>query len=465
MDSLDEILRKIADAATSRTNMPTSSSTERREDADVCPICRGTGWVVPDVPVNHPDFGKAIPCRCRAEEIARRRRERLRAISHISALEHMRFDTFIPDGIGIPEPQRLSLRAAYEIARKYAERPEGWLVLLGNYGCGKTHLAAAIANYRLDQGDEVLFLVVPDLLDYLRSTFAPTSETAYDERFEMIRQVPLLILDDLGAQATTPWAQEKLFQIFNYRYNARLPTVITSNLRLEDIEVRVRSRLADPTLVQIVTITAPDFRRAGVEHTHTELSTLSLHTDQTFDTFDLREDELSHEEVENLRRALRLAKAYAEDPRGWLVFIGTYGCGKTHLAAAIAHYRTKMGPENPMFVVVPDLLDHLRATFGPNSAISYDKRFEEVKTTPLLVLDDLGTESATPWAREKLYQILNYRYVANLPTVITTSWSIDEIDPRLRTRMLDTTRCTVFVIEAPAYRGPRAKPSRGRRKR
>ncbi len=119
-----------------------------------------------------------------------------------------------------------------------------------------------------------------------------------------------------------------------------------------------------------------------------------------------------------------------------------------------------------MFVVVPDLLDHLRATFSPTSLVSYDKRFDEVRTAPLLILDDLGTESATPWAREKLFQLLNYRYVAQLPTVVTTSDPIDKVEPRLRTRMLDTTRCRVFAIEVPAYRGPASPPkSSGRRRR
>jgi DNA replication protein DnaC len=76
-----------------------------------------------------------------------------------------------------------------------------------------------------------------------------------------------------------------------------------------------------------------------------------------------------------------------------------------------------------------------------------------VRTAALLVLDDLGTESATPWAREKLYQIINHRYVAKLPTVITTSVSPDDLDPRIRTRILDETRCLVFPLIVPSYRG------------
>ena len=133
------------------------------------------------------------------------------------------------------------------------------------------------------------------------------------------------------------------------------------------------------------------------------------------------------------------------------------------MAAAIGNYRHGMG-EMPMFVVVPDLLDHLRATFSPSSNISYDELFNQVKTASLLVLDDLGTQSATPWAREKLYQIFNYRYNAELPTVITTSMTLEEIDPRIQSRMLDTRLCTTLAIIAPPFRGA-AAPEKIRRPR
>jgi DNA replication protein DnaC len=117
-----------------------------------------------------------------------------------------------------------------------------------------------------------------------------------------------------------------------------------------------------------------------------------------------------------------------------------------------------------LFVVVPDLLDHLRSTFNPQSPISYDKLFEQVRRAPFLVLDDLGTESATAWAKEKLYQLFNYRYNARLPTVITTAREIEKLDPRLRSRMLDASHCQIWLITAPGYRG-QARPTRGRRRR
>jgi DNA replication protein DnaC len=413
------------------------------------------------VPVGHPDFGRAIACECKRAEIAERRLADLRQASNLGLLGHMTFDRFVPDGYGLNPDKQRNLRQAYEFAREFAAEPHGWLVFKGGYGCGKTHLAAAIANECLARGQPVLFVVVPDLLDHLRATFSPGSHVSYDERFEAVRDAPLLILDDLGTQNATPWAQEKLFQIFNHRYNASLPTVITTNRELEEIDVRLRSRMADPRLCRICTILAPDFRQAGVDRNTSELSSLALHSDQTFERFDQRVHELDPDERDNLHRACEIALDYAQNPDGWLVFTGAYGCGKTHLAAAIANYRVQQG-EPALFVVVPDLLDHLRATYSPTSAVSYDKRFDEVRNAPLLVLDDLGTESATPWAKEKLFQLLNYRYAARLPTIITTATPIEELEPRLATRMLDLTRCTPYAIIVPSYRGSQPRASTGR---
>jgi len=130
--------------------------------------------------------------------------------------------------------------------------------------------------------------------------------------------------------------------------------------------------------------------------------------------------------------------------------LGTYGTGKTHLAAAIAKYRQAAG-DDPIFTVVPDLLDHLRATFNPNSPVSYDSVFNQVRNARLLILDDLGTQNTTPWAREKLFQILNFRYETKAPTVITTSVKLENMDPRIKSRMLDARVCKIYVLEVPPF--------------
>lgn len=419
---------------------------------EVCEICGGVGFVVPDVLPDDPKFGRAVPCKCKRAELNKKRNDNLVKLSQLGALQSHTFKTFAPTGIGLPPDKSRNLSLAFETAQAFAQEPQGWLMLRGGYGCGKTHLAAAIANYQLEQGRRVMFVNTPDLLDHLRGTYRPGSTVSYDERFEEVRNTPLLILDDLGSHNQSDWAQEKLYQIFNYRYNARLPTVVTTNEDLDSVEPRVRSRLSDLTFVKMVSITAPDFRRGGLYHEDSDLSTLHLHSDKTFETFDLRSHELLKGEASNLKRAFDLLHQFGEEPYGWVVLTGqAYGNGKTHLAAAAANNITKRGGR-ALFVVVPDLLDYLRATFSPGTGARLDKRFNEVKTAPLLILDDLGTESATAWAREKLYQLFNYRYNAKLPTIITTATPLEEIDPRLASKFYGSL-CTLFLIEAPTYRG------------
>lgn len=172
----------------------------------------------------------------------------------------MTFENFDPKRVNLSSDKQRNLSDAYKLARRFAEEPEGWLVFQGPNGCGKTHLAAAIGNYQLQKGKPVMFVFVPDFLDHLRSAFSPDSKVTYDELFERVKLSPLLILDDFGEQAGTPWAQEKLYQLVNYRYNDRLPMVVTTCLSFEEIETRISSRLVDARLSTTFNIDVPDYR-------------------------------------------------------------------------------------------------------------------------------------------------------------------------------------------------------------
>jgi len=454
---IDETLKKIAEN-TSKANIPISSSTSLGDPN--CPHCGGQGYLRADVPVGHPNFGRLEICVCRQRSVSDKVRERLFSLSHLDELKGLTFNSFKPRSRkGLGEMQAASLEMAFNQAQHYAKNLTGWLLLRGNYGCGKTHLAAAIANFAVEMGVPTLFLTVPDLLDKLRFSFA-SEDTTFEDRFDEIRNASLLVLDDFGTQNATEWAQEKLFQIVNYRYINKLPLVVTTNLGLNEIEARIRSRLADPELVSDVRINAPDFRRPMDDTGHPELSSLDLMTGKTFGSFEDRADEnLRTDELKSLQKTLKAAHNFSEKPKGWLVIMGTYGSGKTHLAAAIANYRAGLG-DPPLFVMVPDLLDHLRATFSPQSTTTFDRRFDEIRTAPLLVLDDLGTQSMTPWVREKLYQLFNYRYNAELPTVITTSDSLDEMDARIRTRLLDGKLCTIYAVTASGYHSEKGRKSK-----
>ncbi len=281
----------------------------------------------------------------------------------------------------------------------------------------------------------------------MRSAFTPTADTSYDELFEQVKSTPLLILDDLSLTGATPWAKEKLEQLLNHRFNIRMPTVITTDVPLEKLEERVRMKLTDPDLCQVIIVE---------ERLQPSLELLRSQDQErlrkmTFNNFDHKRLNLLPEQRQNLEQVFRIALNFAQSPQGWLVLQGVNGCGKTHLAAAIANYQRQAG-KSVTFVIVPELLDHLRSAFSPESKVSYDELFEKVKKAPLLILDDFGEQTTTAWVQEKLYQLINYRYNAQLPTVITTCFALEEIESRISSRMADPSLSLVFNIIAPDYR-------------
>jgi len=260
MEHIGEILKRQAQINTSNKNMDIWSGGEEPSPSSTCPICKGAGFVHPRLPSGKPDYSRVIPCRCTQQELDKERKARLQRYSglDLELLKNMTFDNF-KKRVNLPPELQENLEEAYRLALDFAKSPEGWIVFQGVNGCGKTHLAAAIANYRLKAGKPVKFVIVPDFLDHLRSTFSPESQLSYDQLFEEVKNAPLLILDDLGKQSTTPWAQEKLYQVINYRYNAQLPTVVTTNCSTDEIDPPISSRFVDPKISILFHIMAQDY--------------------------------------------------------------------------------------------------------------------------------------------------------------------------------------------------------------
>ena len=134
------------------------------------------------------------------------------------------------------------------------------------------------------------------------------------------------------------------------------------------------------------------------------------------------------------RVAVDAATGFAENPEGWLVFEGSTGTGKTHLAAAIINTIIERGSP-AKYLSALDLPDLIR-----------DERFDEAEAStsfsslldaPVLVIDDLGAQQATNWVDAKLDQLLTHRFNGRLPTVIALAKPIDQLPERVALKLDD----------------------------
>lgn len=453
MEELGKILKKVAITNTSEDNNARQSITPDNNNS--CLECNGIGWQTKNVPVGHTDFGKVLICKCQSTKIDTEQNEQLYRYSNLDTLKRFTFKTLQDDYWKSNPAINSTYQESLTTIKKYAENLTGWLILTGPHGSGKTHLASSIGHSILDKGHLVLFVQVPDLVDHLRSTFHPTSETSYSELFEQVKNTPYLILDDLGLQISSPWAQEKLRQIINYRYNLELPTVITIANNLSKFDPYILSRIKDVNNGTILDL--------GTTLSQTAASIgdipITMQQTMTFNNFVLERPNLTTEQYLSLSAALKSAESFSENPDGWLTLYGETGVGKTHLAISIAVEQIKKN-SNVFFAFVPELMDHLRFTFNPQSEVQYDTLFDEVKNAKLLILDDLGKERSSSWAIEKLYQIIVHRHNSRLPTVITSMLNFkDELDP-ITSRVQDGYISQVVPMKAPDYRNKKKSTSK-----
>lgn len=201
--------------------------------SEICPKCSGRGWTIE----RDQGAGTALPCSCKRHESEAR-------LADLAAIPE-RYLSCSLKGFHVSNPDRAieeQLFSAKQQSQNYVDTFVGedgrfrdtGLLLIGTPGVGKTHLAVAVLN-ELIQRYRVrgLFVDFTELIHEIQSTFSPRSADSKFDLLDPVMKAEVLVLDELGAQKPSEWVNDILYLILNTRYTKRLPTIFTTNYRLE----------------------------------------------------------------------------------------------------------------------------------------------------------------------------------------------------------------------------------------
>ena len=147
---------------------------------------------------------------------------------------------------------------------KYSAQGKG-LYLEGTCGTGKTHLAVAIALKLISKGVPVICKTSIDILGDIKRCYERNSEVTEEEVLEAYKTVDLLIIDDLGKEQVTEWSVPVLYSILNERYEALLPTIITTNYNTSALAEKLSAKGDTETAAAIISRFVESYKRVTMD--------------------------------------------------------------------------------------------------------------------------------------------------------------------------------------------------------
>ena len=190
-----------------------------------CPQCNGTGWII----VQQEEVSGAQRCDCEAVSRAAKLEER--------ALVPPLYRNASLDNFVLPRDNMIAHRDLASVlleikafVREFPNDKRPGLLLLGEPGTGKTHLAVAALRLLMAKGFAGLFYDYQTLLDNIREGYDPAAGSSSKEAYRIALDAEILLLDDLGAHRVTDWVEDTVTSIITHRCNHRKPLIATSNL-------------------------------------------------------------------------------------------------------------------------------------------------------------------------------------------------------------------------------------------
>ena len=195
--------------------------------AQVCPLCEGTGWKTLPARSSSPKDRRVTRCDCQL----RARNQNLLAAARIPRrYEHCELASYTTDFPGAHPSLAFAHLSACKFAQEYDPRDGMGLLIIGKIGTGKTHLAVGITKELvLNKGISCLFYDYRELLKEIQNSYNSTVQTTELDVLRPVFESDVLVLDELGAVKPTEWVWDTVSLILNTRYNDNRTTIITTN--------------------------------------------------------------------------------------------------------------------------------------------------------------------------------------------------------------------------------------------